>query len=119
MPKQPNIIATKSPSPEVYIFDYTKHPSKPPADGKCNPDVRLLGHKAEGYGLHWNPCVEGLLASGSDDHLVCYWDVRKEGKTLEAIRVFKGHESVVEDVSWHMHHGDILGSVGDDVRIML
>lgn len=29
MPQNPCIIATKTPSSDVLIFDYTKHPSKP------------------------------------------------------------------------------------------
>ena len=33
MPQNPCIIATKTPSSDVLVFDYTKHPSKP---GKCS-----------------------------------------------------------------------------------
>jgi hypothetical protein len=29
MPQNPCVIATKTPSSDVLIFDYTKHPSKP------------------------------------------------------------------------------------------
>ena len=29
MPQKPSVIATKTPSADVLIFDYTKHPSKP------------------------------------------------------------------------------------------
>ena len=29
MPQNPTVIATKTPSPDVLIFDYTQHPSKP------------------------------------------------------------------------------------------
>ena len=29
MPQNPCIIATKTPSSDVLVFDYTKHPSKP------------------------------------------------------------------------------------------
>lgn len=29
MPQNPTIIATKTPSSDVLVFDYTKHPSKP------------------------------------------------------------------------------------------
>ena len=32
---------------EVYVFDYSKHPSKPTPDGLCKPDIRLMGHKTE------------------------------------------------------------------------
>jgi len=118
MPQQSSIIATKTISSEVYIFDYTKHPSKPLSDGKCNPDMRLLGHKKEGYGLSWNLLKKGFLASGSDDSYVCVWDISKESKTLDALRILKGHESVVEDVCWHPHHTDLLASVGDDKHIL-
>lgn len=33
MPQNPCIIATKTPSSDVLVFDYTKHPSKP---GVCS-----------------------------------------------------------------------------------
>lgn len=32
MPQNPCIIATKTPSSDVLVFDYTKHPSKPGED---------------------------------------------------------------------------------------
>lgn len=37
------LIATKTVCAEVYVFDYSKHASKPLPDGKCNPDLRLQG----------------------------------------------------------------------------
>ncbi len=49
MPQNPFLIATKTVNAEVYVFDYTKHPSKPPPNGQCTPDLRLLGHRTEGY----------------------------------------------------------------------
>lgn len=34
---------------QVFIFDYTKHPSVPnPADNVCKPQLRLRGHTKEG-----------------------------------------------------------------------
>ena len=32
---------------EVYVFDYTKHASKPEPSGACSPDIRLTGHQTE------------------------------------------------------------------------
>jgi WD40 repeat protein len=32
---------------EVYVFDYTKHASKPEQSGACSPDIRLTGHQTE------------------------------------------------------------------------
>lgn len=33
MPQNPRIVATKTPSADVLVFDYTKHPSKPGGSG--------------------------------------------------------------------------------------
>lgn len=54
MPQSHNIIATKTTSGEVHIFDYFKHPTKPATD-EVKADLKLLGHKKEGYGLCWSP----------------------------------------------------------------
>ena len=48
MPQNPFLIATKTVSAEVFVFDYTKHPSKPAPNGACAPDLRLTGHRTEG-----------------------------------------------------------------------
>jgi WD40 repeat protein len=117
MPQNPCIIATKTVQNEVFIFDYTKHSSKPAADGKCAPDIRLLGHEKEGYGLSWNPLKKGYLLSASDDTHVCMWDVSQVSavqSSLAAIATFAHHASVVEDVAWHHFHESFFGSVGDD-----
>jgi histone-binding protein RBBP4 len=121
MPQNCEIIATKSPSGLVYVFDYTKHPSVPGESGS-EPLLKLRGHKKEGYGLSWNPKTEGRLASGSDDKLVCVWDIQaaitsnkgKGANELEPILTYGDHTSVVEDVCWHKHHESILASVSDD-----
>ena len=91
MPQNPFIIATKTVSAEVFVFDYSKHPSKPPLDGACSPDIRLRGHSTEGYGLSWSKFKEGHLLSGSDDAQICLWDIsaNSKNKTLEATQIFK------------------------------
>ena len=48
MPQNPNIIATKTPSPDVLVFDYTKHDSMPKPGSSCTPQLRLKGHQKEG-----------------------------------------------------------------------
>ena len=35
MPQNPVVVATKTPSSDVLVFDYTKHPRKP-GSGPCN-----------------------------------------------------------------------------------
>uniref|UniRef100_A0A8C9SIY0 Retinoblastoma binding protein 4 n=1 Tax=Scleropages formosus TaxID=113540 RepID=A0A8C9SIY0_SCLFO len=122
MPQNPCIIATKTPTSDVLVFDYTKHPSKPDPSGECTPDLRLRGHQKEGYGLSWNPNLSGCLLSASDDHTICLWDISavpKEGKVVDAKTIFTGHTAVVEDVSWHLLHESLFGSVADDQKLMI
>ena len=83
MPQNPYLIATKSSASEVYVFDWSKHPSKPAADGRFEPDLILKGHQKEGYGLAWNPHEEGHLISGSDDSLICAWDITQSAPPPE------------------------------------
>jgi histone-binding protein RBBP4 len=49
MPQNPNILATKTISGDVYVFDRTKHASEPAGDGICKPDIRLKGQSKEGW----------------------------------------------------------------------
>ncbi|KAJ1932247.1 Histone acetyltransferase type B subunit 2, partial [Linderina macrospora] len=116
MPQNPDIIATNTvvENGAVFIFDRTRHPSTPSSDGVCRPDIRLTGHTREGYGMSWNTQREGHLLSSSEDTTVCLWDIKgvtKEQRSLEALRVFKGHTAFVEDVAWHTMHADIFASV--------
>mmetsp|Transcript_4378 Transcript_4378/g.13362 ORF Transcript_4378/g.13362 Transcript_4378/m.13362 type:complete len:431 (+) Transcript_4378:146-1438(+) len=122
MPQNPTIIATKTITSDVLIFDYTKHPSKPNAQGRCEPQLRLRGHTKEGYGLCWNTLKAGLLLSASDDSTICMWDVNAapaESTSLDAMATYSGHTSVVEDISWHQHHDSYFASVGDDKRLLI
>lgn len=53
---------------------------------------------------------------------VCLWDIGggpKEGKLLDAKSIFTGHTAVVEDVSWHLLHESLFGSVADDQKLMM
>lgn len=70
MPQNPDLIATKTVSGEVYVFDRTRHSSEPERGGVCKPDIRLVGQAKEGCVLlrSWRcgadgntqvwPCVE-------------------------------------------------------------
>jgi histone-binding protein RBBP4 len=123
MPQNNFVIATKSPSSTVYVYDYSKHPSQP-TDTEIRPQFRCMGHEAEGYGLCWNPHTAGQLLSGSDDSIVCLWDINQApsgpNKELAAMSVRRnGHTDVIEDVDWHRHAAHMFGSVGDDSRLVL
>lgn len=43
MPQDRFIIATKTVTADVFVFDYSKHDSRPSPDGVCRPDLRLTG----------------------------------------------------------------------------
>jgi histone-binding protein RBBP4 len=123
LPQNPCVIATKTTSGDVLIFDYTKHPSMPTSpNAPCQPDLRLVGHTAEGYGLSWNPLKQGHLISASDDKTICIWDIRsgsRDQRKLDPLSIYKGHTSVVEDVSWHSFNENCFASVGDDQQICI
>uniref|UniRef100_A0A8B9E5S9 RB binding protein 4, chromatin remodeling factor n=1 Tax=Anser cygnoides TaxID=8845 RepID=A0A8B9E5S9_ANSCY len=125
MPQNPCIIATKTPSSDVLVFDYTKHPSKPDPSGECNPDLRLRGHQKEGYGLWENFCLKIQIYFVLFIYFfktICLWDISavpKEGKVVDAKTIFTGHTAVVEDVSWHLLHESLFGSVADDQKLMI
>lgn len=120
MPQNPALIGAKTSGCEVFVFDYMKQATKQQG-GECDPDLRLKGHDKEGYGLSWSPFKEGYLLSGSQDHKICLWDVSAvaQNKILDAIHVYEAHESVVEDVTWHMKNENIFGSAGDDCQVMI
>ncbi|EPT03454.1 hypothetical protein FOMPIDRAFT_1058699 [Fomitopsis schrenkii] len=122
MPQNPDLIATKAVSGEVFVFDRTKHPSDPERGGVCRPDIRLIGQNKEGFGLAWNPTKMGHILGASEDTTVCHWDITSYSKaktTIEPTTVFRGHTSVVGDVDWHPKHENVLASVGDDKMLMV
>lgn len=118
MPQNPFILATKSPSSEVHVFDVSKHPSVP-KDGSFRPEHQCTGHTKEGYGLSWNPHIAGQLLSGSDDGSICLWDINQACMKIAALSTWQDHVDVVEDVSWHAHNPHVFGSVGDDRQLLL
>jgi len=123
MLSNPSVIATKTVSGDVCVFDYTRHPSVPAANQtKAAPDLVCKGHTTEGYGLAWSPLKPGTLLSGADDALICMWDVdgtQRNASEVQATQTFKGHTANVEDVAFHPHNADFFGSVGDDKKLLI
>jgi histone-binding protein RBBP4 len=121
MPQQPNIIATKTITGDINVFDYHKHQSNPEND-KVTPQLILKGHEKEGYGISWNPSRKGYLLSGADDNVINVWDIEGQemsGGALQPYIDFRGHESVVEDVGWHKIDENMFGSVSDDKKLRI
>ena len=119
-PQNPNIIATMCSDGRVMIFDKSKHSSTP--TGVVNAQAELVGHTKEGFGLSWNPHIQGRIASASEDGLVKTWDltqVTKASKQIHALKTYTHHKSIVNDVEFHPRHSELLGSVSDDMTVQL
>ena len=123
MPQKYNIIATKTNSGQIHIFDYTLHPSRPKNDDPTSsPNLRLTGHSKLGFGLCWNEKREGQIISGADDNLICMWDInaaKEMNGVLEAAQVINYHQKAVNDTKFHRFHPDIFGSASEDMTIGL
>ncbi|KAJ8099992.1 WD40-repeat-containing domain protein [Lipomyces tetrasporus] len=120
MPQNPDIIATMSVSGDVLVFDRTKHSLQP--TGVCRPEMRLVGHTKEGYGLSWNSHKHGHLLTGSEDTTVALWDVNnytKQNTTLSSVKTFTTHTAIVNDVAWHNLHDSLFGTVSDDLTLQI
>ncbi|KAI0987810.1 hypothetical protein GJ496_007914 [Pomphorhynchus laevis] len=126
MPQNAKLIATKSPCGDAFLYDYTRNCVRNPMSNRdVHYELRLKGHSKEGYGLSWNPNIAGHLLSASEDSTICMWNINATpshdgfSRTLDALNIYKGHTSVVEDVSWHLLHEAMFGSVGDDHKLLI
>lgn len=66
--------------------------------------------------------VHAPMSSSVSLQTICLWDIStvpKEGKIVDAKTIFTGHTAVVEDVSWHLLHESLFGSVADDQKLMM
>ncbi|KAI2806654.1 hypothetical protein RDWZM_006454 [Blomia tropicalis] len=126
-PSNTFLIATKTSTNKVLIFDYSKHGTEKDSDA-CQSELTLLGHQKEGYGLCWNPREANLLLSGSEDGQLCIWDIDTSGKkyycTLDPIGNYhlpceQQPNFIVTDCQWHYFHKNLFGSVGTDRYLRL
>ena len=104
----------------VMIWNRTKHTSVP--NGQVKPELELVGHEKEGFGLSWSPHDAGHLASGSEDKTVRLWDITQSSKSnrlLHAARTYTHHTSIVNDVQHHPIHNALIGTVSDDLTLQI
>jgi len=127
-PQNNFVVATRGPSPEVYVWDLSKHVSFPEEGAVANPQVVCRGHEGEGYGLAWCSVGEsevGRFCTCAEDKTVRIWDVKqalsdgKNGSVVHPSATLRYHTDVVEDVDWHKRDINMIGSCGDDRRILL
>lgn len=119
MPQNSKMVATKSPSENVYVFNTSKHPEFP-VDDAVRPHYKCTGHNSEGYGISWNPNIEGQLLSGAGDGTVCIWNLKEASSEVAPLHKFTDvHADGVEGIDWHKHNSYLFGSVGNDSNILL
>ena len=119
-PQNPNIIATMCTDGRVLIWDKSKHSVTP--SPQQQPQIELLGHEKEGYGLNWSPLISGHLATASEDTTVRLWDINQASKTktrLSPTRTYTHHSGIVNDVQYHPFHKSLIGSVSDDITVQI
>ena len=123
-PQNPNIIATMCTDGRVLIWDRSKHSSHPAKDKENvhNPDIALVGHEKEGYGLSWSPHQSGHLATASEDCTVRIWDTTRASKSVRELNEtakYTHHSAIVNDVQYHPIHTSIIGTVSDDLTLQM
>ncbi|KAJ1610548.1 putative histone deacetylase subunit [Cryptosporidium canis] len=126
-PESTNIIASKTVVGDINIYNLNslvvEKTEKSTTITEKKPSLILCGHEQEGWALCWNKIKSNYLASGSDDTIICLWDI--QGKLfnsemkLDPIVKFRGHEKSVQDLSWSPSNENIMVSVGDDGLIMM
>lgn len=72
-PQNPDMIAAWCTDGRILVYNRAKHSSQP--TGNATPDIELLGHESEGFGLNWSPHEAGVLVTGSEDTTVRVWYV--------------------------------------------
>ncbi|ORX87674.1 WD40 repeat-like protein [Anaeromyces robustus] len=87
----------------------------------------LIGHKNPVVGLDWSPSNEYLLASGSGDHTIRLWDIRKPKSCLTSLCQYNSGDKI-DEVTAHngtvnalkfLSDGSEILSVGTDSKIHL
>jgi len=130
MPQNPNIVASRGPDPEIYIWNFDSHMLLPIEDENkeiifpLSPLGLCIGHTNDGYGLCWNPHKIGCLLTASHDTSVCLWDINNSvnsslQSSIQPLCKFSGHTDAVEDVDWHFLNPNIFGSVADDRTVRI
>jgi WD40 repeat protein len=126
MPQNTFKIASFSSTNDVFLFDYSKHPSKLNPDGISRPQAILRGHTDEGFALSWHPMQPGLLLTGAQDGKMCLWNLEKMptnstttsttttinnsidcNTIIEPVEIYNSERKLVDAIQWHPRYEKI------------
>ena len=127
MPQNCCIIASISSSGSVKVMNLPSFQYPNLSEDIERTYVHLIGHQQEGWALDWSSTETGRLATGSDDMLICTWDLQgqplkpscqpleqRTQSSLYPTLTLRGHKAAVQDVAWHPIERNLLFSSGDD-----
>uniref|UniRef100_A0A6I8P6K7 Coronin n=1 Tax=Ornithorhynchus anatinus TaxID=9258 RepID=A0A6I8P6K7_ORNAN len=91
--------------------------------GRIEPNYpKVCGHQGNVLDIKWNPFIENVIASCSEDTSVRLWEIPDGGlkrNMTEAILELYGHSRRVGLVEWHPTTNNILFSAGYDYKILI
>ncbi|CAF2524374.1 unnamed protein product [Rotaria sp. Silwood2] len=135
MPQNTFKIASFSSINDVFLFDYSKHPSKLNPDGICRPQAILRGHIDEGFALSWHPMQQGLLLSGAQDGKMCLWNLEKMpinstttatvhngivcNTIIDPVETFDSERKLVDAIQWHPNHPAVFGAAAASGTLLI
>ncbi|KAF2973906.1 hypothetical protein EK904_001765, partial [Melospiza melodia maxima] len=91
--------------------------------GRIEPNYpKVCGHQGNVLDIKWNPFIENIIASCSEDTSVRIWEIPEGGlkrNMTEAVLELYGHSRRVGLVEWHPTTNNILFSAGYDYKVSL
>ncbi|NXC91911.1 COR2B protein, partial [Cercotrichas coryphoeus] len=91
--------------------------------GRIEPNYpKVCGHQGNVLDIKWNPFIENIIASCSEDTSVRIWEIPEGGlkrNMTEAVLELYGHSRRVGLVEWHPTTNNILLSAGYDYKVMI
>ncbi|XP_012814523.1 coronin-2B isoform X1 [Xenopus tropicalis] len=91
--------------------------------GRIEPNYpKVCGHQGTVLDIKWNPFIENIIASCSEDTSVRIWEIPDGGlkrNMSEAVLELYGHSRRVGLIEWHPTAINILFSAGYDYKILI
>ncbi|XP_070618761.1 coronin-2B isoform X2 [Erythrolamprus reginae] len=91
--------------------------------GRIEPNYpKVCGHQGNVLDIKWNPFIENIIASCSEDTSVRIWEIPDGGlkrNMTEAVLELYGHSRRVGIIEWHPTTTNILFSAGYDYKVLI